>query len=82
MTAELVEHIDHFQRRVVQDAVNEATAVYWQRRADMFEWARPRPGDRLGRDGRAGAAEIDRRCKAAADACRARAAVLRGQVAA
>lgn len=82
MTADLIEHIDHFQRRIVQDAITEATALYWLDRAATFEWARPRPGDRLGEAGAKGAAEVDARCKAAADACRARAAVLRGRVAA
>jgi hypothetical protein len=33
----LVEHVEHFQRRVMQDAINEATAAYWNRRAEDFE---------------------------------------------
>ena len=67
----------HFGTRILRDAMNEATAAYWERRAQMFEWARPRPGDRLGADGRRGAAEIDARCSAMARACRAKAAALR-----
>lgn len=35
--ARLVEHVEHFQRRVLQDALNEACAGYWRRRAEQFE---------------------------------------------
>lgn len=75
MTADLIDHIDSFQRRVLQDALTEATAIYWRRRAETFEWARPRPTDRLGEDGRRGAALIDARLVDARDACLRRAAV-------
>jgi hypothetical protein len=34
----LVEHIAQFQWRVLQDALTEATAAYWERRADTFDW--------------------------------------------
>jgi hypothetical protein len=37
MTATTVDHIDHFQRRVIQDALLDGTAAYWRRRADAFE---------------------------------------------
>lgn len=33
----LVEHVDHFQHRVMQDALAEATAAYWRKRAADFE---------------------------------------------
>ncbi len=42
--AVLAEHVEHFRRRVVQDALSEATSAYWCRRAEMFENARHRPG--------------------------------------
>jgi hypothetical protein len=32
----LVKHVAHFQRRVIQDAITEATADYWDRRAATF----------------------------------------------
>ena len=43
--AQLVGHIDHFQRRVIQDALLEATAAYWRARAIQFEHAFPRSDD-------------------------------------
>jgi len=39
------EYVDNFRRRVMQDALSEATAAYWIRRAEVFEGARHRPGD-------------------------------------
>lgn len=33
----VVEHVDHFQHRVMQDALAEATAAYWNKRAGDFE---------------------------------------------
>jgi hypothetical protein len=83
MTADLIEHIDHFQHRVVQDALQDATAAYWRRRADTFDAARPRAGDYFGRATREQVREQDARLAAAARACRARADVLsRSEVAA
>lgn len=38
----------HFQYRIVRDAMNEATASYWLRRARDFATALPREGDYLG----------------------------------
>ena len=73
MTAAIVEVLDHFQRRVIQDALLDGSAAYWRRRAEAFEWARPRPGDFTGRASQAELAEIDRRCVTAAEACRKRA---------
>jgi hypothetical protein len=35
----------HFAYRVIQEAWDEATAAGWIRRAELYEWARPRPGD-------------------------------------
>jgi len=37
-------YVDQFRARVVQDALSEATADYWLRRAETFEAARHRPG--------------------------------------
>jgi hypothetical protein len=71
--SDLTAYVDHFRRRVLQDAMAEATNNYWQRRADTFERARPRPGDFRGQATDADLAEADRRCAAAALACRQRA---------
>ncbi|WP_344004811.1 hypothetical protein [Nocardioides lentus] len=46
--AEVDAYVAHFQARVVQDAMREATASYWRRRAQTFRDARARPGDFLG----------------------------------
>jgi hypothetical protein len=49
LTTHLADHLAHFQARVVQDALNEASAAYWLRRADAYEAAaHPRPADWLG----------------------------------
>jgi hypothetical protein len=33
---ELAEYVEHFRARVLQDALNEATASHWRRRAATF----------------------------------------------
>ena len=49
MSRRLPFDLDHFQYRIVRDAMNEATASYWLRRARDFAAALPREGDFLGR---------------------------------
>lgn len=71
----LAENVEHFRQRVLQDALSEAMASYWQRRAQMLEWAMPRAGEFHGRATRA---ELEGRCarlRVEADACRNRARV-------
>lgn len=68
-------YVERFRRRVVQDALAEATNTYWNRRADAFDRARPRPGDFTGRATAAELAERDARLSAVAQACQHRAAV-------
>jgi len=75
VAAVLAEHVEHFRLRVMEDAFTEATAAYWLRRADQFEWARPTLDDFAGN-----ATDTQRRAKwhelaAVARACRARASV-------
>lgn len=41
--------LDHFRQRVVQDALNTATAEFWRRRADDLRNGLTRPGDFTGR---------------------------------
>ena len=36
-TRQLVEHVEHVQHRVVQEALATATAAYWNRRAEDFQ---------------------------------------------
>ncbi len=75
MLAELVEHIDHFQRRVLLDAVLDAWASHWERRARALEAARPVPGDYTGQATREQLSAQWQRLTVAAAACRARAQV-------
>lgn len=42
------QYVLHFQARVLQDALVEATAMYWKRRAEALEKALPRVGDFTG----------------------------------
>ncbi|MGD8214042.1 hypothetical protein [Aestuariimicrobium sp. Y1814] len=67
--------VEDFGRRVLADAMTSATASYWLRRARAFEDARPRPGDFTGRATAAELAELDRRCRETAEACRSQAAL-------
>jgi hypothetical protein len=38
-------YVEHFRFRVLQDALTEATAIYWKRRAEALERALPRRDD-------------------------------------
>ena len=44
---EPADYLEHFGRRVLQDALSEATADYWRRRANDLRAARHRAGDFL-----------------------------------
>lgn len=49
MTTPLATHLAHFRWRVLQDALAEGTATYWERRAEQLEQAaQSAPGDYLG----------------------------------
>ena len=64
------------RRRVVQDAMNDALACTWRRKADLYAWARPQPGDFNGNATPAELAERDRLLAAQAKACRNKALLL------
>ena len=69
--------LELFTRRVLTDALNEASARYWERRAEVLASAAPKPGEF---HGQATADELSaawRRCHRDADLCRAHAALLR-----
>lgn len=75
---ELPEYVEHFRERVLQDALAQATASYWHKRAEAFEAAAPRPCDFTGR---ATEEELEFRRRAmatAAQACRQKAALMLG----
>lgn len=68
--------LDHFTRRLLQDALNEARRSWWLKRAEDFERAKPRPGDF---NGRATIEQLRARwrwCHATAQACRNKAALI------
>lgn len=65
--------------RCLQDALSEGLAVTFERRAALFEWARPKPGDFTGSATAADIAARDARLRADADRCRRHAALLLGE---
>jgi hypothetical protein len=69
--------IDHFRARILQDALTEATASYWERRAKQFEDAAPRKGDRHFNATNDELLDAYERCMATALACRRHAQLLR-----
>lgn len=71
--------LDRFRVRVLQDALTEAEAAYWDRRADTFEAARPRPDDFTGQATPQQLARRAARLTDVAQACRARAALIRSE---
>lgn len=74
----LAEYLDHFTKRMLQDALAEATAAFWLRRAEDFEAAKPIAPPEGFRDPEA-ARERWRRCHETAKACRAAAEVVAAQ---
>lgn len=73
LTADLVDRLDHFQRRVIQDAMAQGTAHYWRRRAQALRDARPRPTDFHGESTLEQRRDRWRRLTQIADACDAHA---------
>ena len=69
--------LETFTRRVIVDALNEASARYWDHRADVLEDAAPKPGEFTGKATRAELSAAWRRCHADAERCRRHAALLR-----
>jgi hypothetical protein len=71
----VAESVEHFRQRVMQDALSEATAAYWRRRAEVFDWAKPRTGDFHGQASREELSARWRELHELAEACRNRARV-------
>lgn len=67
---------EHLRRRVVQQAILEASAWWWRWRAEQFHAASPRPDDWPGRATPTELAEADARCRETAYACLNRAELL------
>lgn len=72
-----VPDLDHFRARVLQDALTEATAAYWIRRAEAFEAAAPRPGDWHGFAQADDLVDQAVRCRQIAENCRHHAQLIR-----
>lgn len=69
----IADYFKGFARRVVEDALNEATPIYWEKRAETFEAARRRPCDFTGTATGDELSVRDRALRETAQACRARA---------
>jgi hypothetical protein len=69
--------LNHFAARVLQDALTEAIAGYWERRARQWEAAAPCKDDYHGRASRSELLEAWEQCQEVARACRSHAALLR-----
>jgi hypothetical protein len=69
--------IDHFSTRILQDALTEATAGYWERRGQQFEDAIPRSGEYRGNATQEQLTAATVRCAFTAVACRRHAQLLR-----
>ena len=65
-----IDYAEPVRRRAIQNAIGEALAAAWTRRAEMFDWARPRPGDFIGLATPADLSAADERCAGVALACR------------
>jgi hypothetical protein len=68
---------DAFRERFLADLLNQGMASFYERRARVFEWAAPRPGDFVGRATPHQLAAQAARCRETATAFRNKAAVLR-----
>lgn len=73
-------YVEHFRWRVLQDALNEATSLYWRRRAAAFDAACSKPNDYQGRLTPEVRVDRDAGFRAIAAACRARADLAQYQV--
>lgn len=66
--------LDRFQRDLILDSLQEATACYWERRAEQLAFGLPRPTDRIVIGDQT---ERIRRITVDMQACRNKAALLR-----
>lgn len=66
-----------FRERFLADLLTQGMATFYDRRARVFEWVAPRPGDFRGRATNADLAARAARCRETAAAFRAKADVLR-----
>lgn len=76
--ADLPEYVEHFRQRILQDALTEATAAYWVRRAWQYERARPQPGQFTGQATAQEIAALDADLATKALNCRRKARLMLG----
>lgn len=70
--------LEAFTKDLISDAIASALPRQWEKRAQVFEWARPRPDDFNGQASEFEIAKRDKDLAATAAACRLHAAMLRG----
>lgn len=75
--SELHRYLAHFQWRVLQDALTQATADHWEHRATQLEQARPRRGDYPGQTSQRDRALKHRQLTDIATSCRHKADLIR-----
>lgn len=75
--AQAVTRVVRFTARMLQDALADATADFWERRARTFEAAAPRQGDFNGRATTEDLEARRARCELSARVCRQRASLER-----
>ena len=66
-----------FRARMLQECLSAALPGGWERRAALWEDARPRSGDFVGQATRDELIDRDERCRGKAEACRRHAQLLR-----
>lgn len=76
MTA-LRDNAEQIRIRMLADSFREARATNWEARAEMLEWARPRPDDFHGNATAEELAERDEHLAHLAETCRQHAKLLR-----
>jgi len=72
----LSDHLIHLRERFMEDALIKAMPLTYRKRAALLEWARPRPNDYTGKATEQDLADLDERCRLAAQACRKHADLL------
>ncbi len=70
------QYVESCRRRIVQEILAEAEGIYWMRRAEQFEAARPKAGDYRGRASDDDLRARDVRLAEIAEACRRKAKVM------
>ena len=75
--AGLLAHLEGWRLDVMVHAILEASPAHWLRRAETFEWAKPRP-DEITPDNAAEQRERWQRCHESAAACRRHAEIVSG----